>query len=161
MIQYAVHPRKIARGFIYPPKGGTLTTRTRTRKAATPVEDTIVEQEPTAEELRKQIANADQAISGLDLRIQDAEALMATAHQSVEDILDTQNARRLHIENLQAEDGKLSIELSDLAVDVAITESGTTVRGMKKCSDRRLEITTEIRLATAEDVKLRKAEAVE
>src|SRR2546423_15244753 len=121
MIQYAVHPRKIARGFIYPPKGGTLTTRTRTRKAATPVEDTPVEE--TAEELRKQIANADQAISGLDLRIQDAEALMATAHQSVEDILDTQNARRLHIEGLQTEDGQLSLELADLAVDVAITAS--------------------------------------
>src|SRR5205807_5191534 len=70
-------------------------------------------------------------------------------------------ARRLHIQGLQEEDGKLSIELSDLAVDVAITESGTTVRGMKKRSDRRLEITTEIRQATTEDVKLRKAEATE
>jgi len=140
------------------------TTRTRTRKATTtttPVEDTIVEKDATAEELRKQIANADQAMSGLDLRIQDAELLMQTAHQSVEDILDTQNARRQHITSLQEEDGRLSIELDDMRVDIAITESAITTTGMKKRSDRRLEITTEIRQATTEDVKLRKAEAKE
>ncbi len=127
------------------------TTRTRTRKATTtttPVEDTIVEKDATAEELRKQIANADQAMSGLDLRIQDAELLMQTAHQSVEDILDTQNARRQHITSLQEEDGRLSIELDDMRVDIAITESAITTTGMKKRSDRRLEITTEIRQAT-------------
>src|SRR2546429_1954354 len=161
MIQYITSLQKSRAFPIFPQRGVFLTTRTRSRAKIIPSTEDATPVEETAEELRKQIANADQAISGLDLRIQDAELLMQTAHQSVEDILDTQNARRLHVENLQSEDGKLSIELSDLAVDVAITESGTTVRGMKKRSDRRLEITTEIRLATAEDVKLRKAEAVE
>ncbi len=145
----------------------TTTTRSRSRtKTTTPsTEGIIVEQdvtvEQTAEELRRQVANADQAIKSLDLRIADAEALMQTAHKAVEDILDAQNARRLHIQALQEEDGRLSLEIDDMRVDVAITESGTTVRGMKKRADRRLEIKTEIRQATAEDTKLRKAEAVE
>src|SRR5438874_5048088 len=125
MIQYITSLQKSRAFPIFPQRGVFLTTRTRTRtKTATPsTEEAIVEKDATAEELRKQIANADQAMSGLDLRIADAEALMASAHQSVEDILDTQNARRLHIQGLQEEDGKLSIELSDLAVDVAISES--------------------------------------
>jgi hypothetical protein len=143
-----------------------LTTRTRTRTKTTtttittpPTEETIVE--ASAEELRRQVANADQAMKSLDLRIEDAQALMASAHQSVEDIVDAQNARRRHIQGLQEEDGRLSLELADLAVDVAITESGTTVRGMKKRNERRLDIATEIRQATTEDTRLRKEEAKE
>src|SRR5437660_453375 len=66
-----------------------------------------------------------------------------------------------HIQSLQEEDGRLSLELDDMRVDVAINESSVTTTGMKKRSDRRLEIKTEIRQATTEDTRLRKEEAKE
>src|SRR5437763_68526 len=106
-------PLQKAGTFSYLSRGGIFLTTTRTRRTKTttttlPTEDATPVEE-IAEELRRQVANADQATHGLDLRIQDAELLMQTAHQSVEDILDTQNARRQYITSLQEEDGRLSL----------------------------------------------------
>src|SRR2546423_5852638 len=160
MIQYITSLQKSRAFPIFPQpeRGGLLTTtrtrRTKTTTITTPVEDTIVEKDATAEELRKQIANADQAMSGLNLRISDLQEQIDALTTTEEDIAQEQETRTSHIHSLQEEIGRIGLELEDLTFDTTIKGDAATAGSVQKRVDLQSSVKGDLQTAQKEHTKL-------
>ncbi len=136
-----------------------MTTRTRRIKATTtttPVEDVTVEQ--TTEELRKQIVNADQAMSGLSLRMEDLQEQIDVLTTTEEDIAQEQETRTSHIHALQEEIGRLGLELQDLTFDTTIKGDAATAGSVQRRVDLQSSVKGDLQTAQKEHAKLLREE---